>query len=163
MPAIAYPGCIRRLYESEVNGEAIYSALLAVAKSERDRYHLATLLQLETETKAWLQPFLFKHRVALTSPDIRAFVEGAVQLYLEKGWQGLMFGARQIVVRALADFEAIVAVGPPEDVEFLVGMVDHEKAIQNWIEGELAGKGDASLEGVIAKLRHPIPKNDADT
>src|SRR5215208_1928140 len=80
VPSIAYPGCIRRLYESEVNGEAIYCALLKVARSERERYHLATLLQLETETKAWLQPFLFKHRVAFTNPDIRPLVEGAVGL-----------------------------------------------------------------------------------
>lgn len=58
----------------------IYAALLKVAKSERDRYHFATLLQLETETKAWLQPFLFKHDVELTTPDIGPFIEGTVDL-----------------------------------------------------------------------------------
>lgn len=54
MPQLIYPNCIRRLYESEVNGEVIYSTLLKAAKAERDRYHFATLLQLESETKTWL-------------------------------------------------------------------------------------------------------------
>jgi hypothetical protein len=146
------------LYESEVNGEAIYSALLKAAKSDRERYHLATLLQLETETKAWLQPLLFKHRVELTSPDIRPFLAAAVALYEENGWKGLMLGAQPIATRAIAEFEAIAAIGPDEDSAFLVGMVEHEKAIQSWITGELAGMGDASLESVILKLRHPIER-----
>jgi hypothetical protein len=161
--SLMYPDCIRRLYESELNGEAIYSALLKAAKSERERYHLATLLQLETETKAWLQPFLFKHRVELTTPDIRPFITAAVALYAEKGWQGLMLGAQPIATKATADFEAIAAIGPIEDSPYLVGMVEHERAIQSWIAGELRGVGDTSLEAVISKLRHPIQRHGADT
>jgi len=73
MPQLTYPNCIRRLYESEVNGEAIYSTLLKAAKAERDRYYFATLLQLESETKAWLQPFLFRyHRSRLHGAGLEA-------------------------------------------------------------------------------------------
>ena len=158
MPSLTYPGCIRRLYESEVNGEAIYSALLRAATTDRERYHLATLLQLETETKAWLQPFLFKHRVELSTPDISAFVAGAVALYADKGWKGLMAGAQQVTPKVIAEFEAIAALGPEEDSPFLIGMVEHEKAIQSWVAGELGDVGDSSLNAIISKLRHPIPR-----
>jgi hypothetical protein len=61
-----YPECIRELYESEVFGETLTLALLAAAKNERERYHHGTLLQLETETKARLRPFLFKHGINLS-------------------------------------------------------------------------------------------------
>ena len=158
MPSLTYPNCIRRLYESEVNGEAIFSALLKAAKSERDRYHLATLLQLETETKAWLQPFLFKHGVEFSRPDIKPFIDQALGLYGENGWQGLMLAAKQVATSALADFEAIAATDPEEDQAYLGGMVRHERAILNWIDGEIRGAGDQSLSGVIAQLTFPIPR-----
>ena len=156
MPQLSYPGCIRRLYESEVNGEAIFSTLLKVAKTQRERYQLATLLQLETETKAWLQPFLFRYGVEFTRPDITPLLERAVVLYNENGWKGLMQGAKQIGTNALADFEAIAAVGPASDASYLKGMVRHEKAILSWVSDELQDAGDASLNSVIAQLRYPI-------
>ena len=52
MAQVDYPACLRDLIESEIFGEAVSLALLEVAKNERNRYHFATLLQLETETKA---------------------------------------------------------------------------------------------------------------
>jgi hypothetical protein len=130
VPAFTYPASIRKLYESEANGEKIYSALLKAAKSERDRYHFATLLQLEAETKARLQPFLFKHSVALCAPDIQPFVDNAVALYQNQGWQALMAGSRPVVLKGIAEFEAIAALGPAEDAEILASMVRHEKAIR---------------------------------
>ena len=52
MSKVQCPECLRELVDSEIFGEAVSLALLNVAKSDRDRYHFATLLQLETETKA---------------------------------------------------------------------------------------------------------------
>jgi hypothetical protein len=34
---------------------------MRAAKNEREKYHFGTLLQLETETKARLRPFLVRH------------------------------------------------------------------------------------------------------
>lgn len=50
-----YPACLRELIESEIFGESFSLALLEEAKADRD-YYFATLLQLETETKARLRP-----------------------------------------------------------------------------------------------------------
>ena len=157
MPSLTYPQCIRRLYESEANGELIYGALLRVAKSERERYHLGTLLQLETETKAWLQPFLFKHRVELSSPDIRPFVDQAVSLYASHGWRALMHAAQTVVAQAIADFEAIAAVSPISDSAYTRGMVEHERAIEAWVASEVQGPQEGSLEPIVALLRHRLP------
>jgi hypothetical protein len=57
---MAYPACIRDLYESEIFGEAVFLALVEIARDPREKYQLGTLLQLETETKARLRPFLFQ-------------------------------------------------------------------------------------------------------
>lgn len=52
MSATAYPACLPELLEGEIFGEGVSLALLEVAKTDRDRYHFATLPYLETETKA---------------------------------------------------------------------------------------------------------------
>ena len=55
---LEYPACIDGLYQSEVLGEQAFLALIAVARNEREKYHFGTLLQLESETKVRLRPFL---------------------------------------------------------------------------------------------------------
>ena len=52
MSDLTYPACIRDLYESEILGEAVFLALVDIAKNPREQYHLGTLLQLETENKS---------------------------------------------------------------------------------------------------------------
>jgi hypothetical protein len=61
MGDIDYPAVINELYQGEVLGETIFLALTGIAKNEREKYHLGTCLQFETETKARLRPFLLKH------------------------------------------------------------------------------------------------------
>lgn len=157
MSSLVYPQCLRKLYASEANGEKIYGALLKVAKTERHRRHFATLLQLETETKARLQPFLFGHGVEPFARDIQPLIDGAVALYREQGWHALMAGTRPVVLKGIAEFEAIAALGPAEDAEILASMARHENAILSWAEAKLAGKEEGSLAAVNAELVHAIP------
>ena len=67
-----YPSCIRELYESEIFGETFALALVEAARNDRDRYHFGTLLQLETETKARLRPFLCKYHFHKAEPSLSA-------------------------------------------------------------------------------------------
>ena len=60
-----YPACINELYQSEVLGEAAFLALVNIAKNAREKYHIGTVLQLETETKARLRPFILAHGIDL--------------------------------------------------------------------------------------------------
>ena len=161
MTTLRHPSCILKLYESEASGEAIYLALLKAAKSERDRYHFANLLQLEVETKARLQPFLFMHGVEPSAPNIEAFVERAVALYQNQGWDALMAASRRIAAKGISDFEAIAALGPPEDAEILESMVRHEKAILLWIDGELATTGKDTLSEIRKELVYPVRRPSA--
>ncbi len=96
MTTVDYPNCLRDLIESEIFGEAVSLALLEVAKTDRDRFQFATLLQLETETKARLRPLLYKYGVSLTEKMPLEDVEGIVQGYVEGSWEA--FAAANIEV-----------------------------------------------------------------
>jgi hypothetical protein len=156
MTDVEYPACLRDLIESEIFGEAVSLALLEVARTDRDRYHFATLLQLETETKARLRPLLFKHGVSLSEVVPRDQVKEVVQGYLNSSWEEFAAANKAVVENFLERFREIAAAGPEEDREVLESMIGHETAILRWFDMESRGQTEGSLDGIIDELNCPI-------
>jgi hypothetical protein len=154
---LSYPACTRELYESEILGETLFLALVQDAKSPRDRYHLGTLLQLESETKARMRPLLFKQAVSLDEEADLSLIELAIGAYRDMSWREFAGLNVPVVEEFLARFEAIVKVGDEADHEILESMVRHEAAILRWATMERDGLVDGSLDDVIAQLNYPLP------
>ncbi len=157
MEDLSYPACTRELYESEILGETLFLALVQEAKSPRDRYHLGTLLQLESETKARLRPLLFKHGLSLDEVTDLSLIELAVGAYRDMSWPEFAGLNVPVVEGFLTRFEAIVNVGDEADHEILESMVRHEASILRWATMERDGTIDGSLDDVIAQLNYPLP------
>jgi hypothetical protein len=157
MSDVDYPACLRELIESEIFGEGVSLALLEVAKTDRDRYHFATLLQLETETKARLRPLLYRHGVALTEVVPAEEIDGIVQGYLASSWEEFASGNKAVVENFLSRFREIAEAGPDEDKEILNSMIRHESAILRWFDMESRGERDGSLDSIIDELQYPLP------
>jgi hypothetical protein len=154
---VAYPACIRDLYESEIFGEAVFLALVAIAKNPREQYQLGTLLQLETETKARLRPFLFQHGISLDETMDLAGVALAIEGYQVLSWPEFAAANIPVVQGFLSRFEAILELGPTKDKRILRSMVDHEASILKWVTMESDGITNGSLDDVIAQLQYPLP------
>jgi hypothetical protein len=154
---LSYPSCTRELYDSEILGETLFLALVQEAKSARDRYHLGTLLQLESETKARLRPLLFKHGVSLNEVTDLSLLELAIGAYRDMAWREFAGLNVPVVEDFLARFEAIVKVGDAADREILESMVRHEAAILRWATMERDGNIDGSLDDITAQLNYPLP------
>ena len=157
MSDVDYPACLRELLESEIFGEGVSLALLEVAKTDRDRFHFATLLQLETETKARLRPLLYRHGVPLTEVVPTQEIEEIVQGYLVSSWEEFAAANKAVVESFLGRFREIAAVGPDEDKEILNSMIRHESAILRWFDMESRGERDGSLDEIIDELQYPLP------
>jgi hypothetical protein len=153
----AYPACIRDLYESEILGEAVFLALVAIARNPREKYQLGTLLQLETETKARLRPFLFRHAISLDENMDLAGVAVVIEGYQALSWPEFAAANVPVVQGFLSRFEAILELGPAEDKRTLQSMVDHEGSILRWARMESDGTTEGSLDDVIAQLQYPLP------
>jgi hypothetical protein len=154
---VAYPACIRDLYESEIFGEAVFLALVAIARNPREEYQLGTLLQLETETKARLRPFLFRHGISLDETMDLAGVAIATEGYQALSWTDFTAANIPVVQEFLSRFEAILELGPTADEGILRSMVEHEASILKWATMESDGITDGSLDDVIAQLQYPLP------
>lgn len=151
-----YPGCLRELIESEIFGEAVSLAILEVARNERERYHFASLLQLETETKARLRPLLYKYKVSLSENMALGHIDGIVQGYINSSWEQFAKANIGIVEGFLSRFKHIAAIGPEEDRQILESMIRHETAILRWFDMESRGETEGSLDDILAELQHPV-------
>ena len=152
---------LKEFYTNEVLGETIYSALFEAATERQEKLKWATLLQLETETKAWLRPVLVAHGVGVEehAADRQMVVAMAEQLF-PLGWSEKMQALKDLGGQLLPTYQgyADAAAGRGEaDAEATCRyMVEHERAQAEFASRELAGDGVSSLEPIAKFLKYPI-------
>ena len=157
MGDLEYPGCINELYQSEVLGEQAFLALVSVARNAREKYHFGTFLQLESETKARLRPFLQKYDFEFVeNHEAGEQVAGFVAAYQENSWLEFLAVLSPLIDQFLARFKEIADAGPAEDQEILQSMITHENSFVHWIEKETAGE-KGGLDKAISQLQYPMP------
>lgn len=152
---------LKEFYTNEVLGETIYSALFEAAKDQHEKRKWATLLQLETETKAWLRPVLVAHGVGVEehAADRPMALAMAGQL-CPLGWSEKMQALKDLGGQLLPTYEgyadAAAARGEADAEEVCRYMVEHERAQAEFASRELSGNGGSSLEPISGFLKYPI-------
>jgi len=151
---------LSELYQGEVIGEVVFSRLLTRFGSADQQYKLASLLQLETETKARLRPTAMKLGVDLVELDeSHDRGEEFDRSFEGMDWRAAMAHLARVVVPYVERYRQIAETAPTEYKELADSMVAHELAVQNYAELEAAGQGDNSLDGVVKQLIFPLPRN----
>lgn len=157
-------------YGGEVAGEAFYSVLMGAARNDVERLKWATLLQLETETKAWLRAPLLAHGVSIEEQaSDRDNVVKAAEQFKRLAWSAQMRGLGDAIgndfVPRYAGYanEAAARDNAAEEVACRF-MVEHEKAQLEFARRELAdvAAGD-SLELVEKLLKYPVDSHGRGT
>ena len=144
-------------YQGEVLGEAFFAYCVAHEGDAARRHKWASLLQLETETKARLRPFLASLGLSVAQDDVLAKIGEITAGFAAKSWTQHMHEIDEITSFFLDKFRAIAAAAPAgSEREMATVMVAHETAINNFAKRELAGDGTGSLVDVVAQLRWPI-------
>jgi len=152
----AYLDGLRTYFDGEVMGERLLLEMLAVARSPRDAWCFAHILQLETETKARLRPLMLKYGLGLAEAPDMSGAPGRVAGYLDQSWQAYAAGRAARLGPILERYQAIAALGPPEDQEILQAVVAHEAALVTWARLEAQGETEASLNDIAAVLHFPL-------
>jgi hypothetical protein len=146
------------MYQGEVVGEALLNAYVSLETDAERRYKWGTLLQIETETKARLRPFLTRLGLSIEQNDVRDQVAGLAKTYASKSWRKHMEETVSITKFYVDKFREIEAAAPESEREVAHSMVIHESAIKTFAELELAGDPGNSLNDVIAQLQYPLVK-----
>jgi hypothetical protein len=146
------------MYQGEVLGEALLNSYVALEQDAERRYKWGTILQLETETKARLRPFLTGLGLSIAQEDVRGRVEDLAKTFAAKSWHRHMEELVRVTDFYVEKFREIENAAPVEEREVAHSMVVHEASIKRFGELELAGDGTNSLADVIAQLQYPLAK-----
>jgi hypothetical protein len=146
------------MYQGEVLGEALLNRYVALESDAGRRYKWGTILQLETETKARLRPFLTGLGLSIAQEDVRSRVEDLAKTFAAKSWRQHMEELVRITDFYVEKFREIEGAAPAQEREVAHSMVVHEASIKRFGELELAGEGTNSLRDVIAQLQYPLAK-----
>jgi hypothetical protein len=144
------------MYQGEVLGEAILACYVALEQDPVRRYKWGTVLQLETETKARLRPFMTRLGLSIAQDDTRQAIAGFAESFASKSWLDHMRELVGITTIYLEKFRTIADAAPGDEREVAHSMVVHEAAIKNFAELELAGDSANSLNDMIAQLQYPL-------
>jgi hypothetical protein len=164
MDRAEYLSAVRQFfYQGEVGGEAFASRAIAAETDRVRRYKWGCLLQLETETKARLRPFLVGLGLGIEEADVRAQMDQMFAAWPSKSWREQMEELARGTDFYLGKFREIEAAAPPDEVAVARAMVKHETAINTFARRELAGETSTSVDLMVAELQHPLPAPEAAT
>ena len=142
-------------YEGEMLGEAVFERYLELETDPVRQLKWAALLQLETETKARLRPFLMGLGLSIARKDESERVTEFANAFASKSWQQHMEEIIAVTGYYLQGFRSLEAAAPESERAIAQSMVAHEASIYRFAELELAGEAKKSLDDVIAQLRWP--------
>jgi hypothetical protein len=155
----AYLKGIVELYQGEVLGEVVFDQFLRTSENDEQRYKIATMLQLETETKARLRPLVLRRGLELgEDPTYRAEGMAIAEAMGALPWRDKMSALYETLRdRFVPRYKEIAAMAPPEDADVTASMVEHESALLEMARREVSGMADRSVESVVALLKYPLP------
>lgn len=154
---------LAEFYRGEVFGEALYSALLEIAEAPLERLKLAHLLQLETETKAWLRPHMISVGVSVAEPAklrdaAQPLIDGLTSLDWPEKMKALVVLIPQVAKQYGAYAEAARNRANVAQAAVCDFMADHELAQGEFFQLELDGADLAtSLKPLMQHSRYPLP------
>ncbi|HLX37267.1 MAG TPA: nuclear transport factor 2 family protein [Candidatus Binataceae bacterium] len=144
------------MYQGEVLGEAIFNCAVSLEADPIRKYKWGTVLQLESETKTRLRPFMTQLGLSIAQNDQAGTVAAFAETYASKSWRQHMEEAVAVTSFYLDKFREIEAAAPDSERAVAHSMVVHEAALKRFAELELAGDEKNSLNDVIAQLKYPL-------
>jgi len=144
------------LYQGEVLGEAVFARFAARESDPMRRYKWESLLQLESETKVRLRPFLARLGLSISDADVKDRADGFAQNYSTTPWADQMKTLIEVTDFFLGKFREVAAFAPEGDRSITQSMIAHEQAIQDFAKLELAGNARSSIDAVVAQLKFPL-------
>ena len=143
------------LYQGEILGEVLFDKMFAFFEGSDEKYKIAVMLQLETETKARLRPALMRLGVDLAaSEESRRMGLEAAAGFEGKNWVDTMSSLVELVQPYIDRYQRIASEAPAEFRSLANSMVEHERLLLDFFQCEASGDGSRALDRIIDQLAY---------
>ena len=147
----SYEDGIYQAWEGELQGEMFFQRK-AQAAADDHRRKWEELAELERVTGQRMAALLAAKEVELAAPEMPAQLLAFADAFAQMPHAEAIAALRPILVAAIDRFEALLAQAPEADRQAVQFLVDHERALLNFVELEEAGQTDASLDAARALI-----------
>ena len=155
-----YLDTLLRYYQEEISGEAyFYNLLEAFGESEK----VTLLARMERRAAQTIEPLLEKYDLGpVNEAQLKDIGASEVSSHQGFSWKQFMTYIVERYPLYLDDFYALEAMAPAEDLPFVQALTEHEIAVIEFAERELAGKPD-SVQPLKLYLAQPGAKRASVT
>ena len=145
------------MYQGEIIGEVLFNIMLRQYPDADHQFKSATMLQLETETKARLRPTLVALGVDLTEEEASRDVgQQFAATIAGKDWTSAMTVLQDSITPYVNRYREIAESAPSQFKEIALSMVEHESSLHAFLGAEAAGDGDEALRRIEKQLTYPL-------
>lgn len=142
---------LRRSYEGEVVGEAVFSAAAAGTTDRRRHRALLALAELEAQTRDRIAPFVVPS--GAVDDELADFGHQIGRDLCALAWEDLLASFATPLADSLVLYRTLADAAPDEaHADLAAYLVEHELAIEAFARGELAGATGSSLAAVLSVL-----------
>ena len=130
----AFHEALNEMYQGEVVGEVLLELMLGFFTDTDQRYKVAVMLQLETETKARLRPALMALGLDIAEPEAsRQLGRDLAEGLRGKTWQETMQSLAEVIKPYVERYESAASESPAEFRAVPDSMVRHEQALYDFV------------------------------
>lgn len=145
MRSQTYSEAIRRAYQGETIGERLFRRLADRSDSQDRKQKLHAIADVEALTRSQLEPIAQRLGVQISEPEVRATIERRERQLADMPWADFIGIAVKDWPPYIAEFEATARMAPEGDAHSVQVLVDHERALVEFVRKEQANTG-GSLE-----------------
>ena len=151
MSTHAYQEGLVQAWQGELWGKAFFERLAASTNDHEQRAKWSVLAELEEATGNRIAPLVADTSDATFESAFQS-LESAVAVYEALPWHVAMARMMDILDPAIERFRELLTQAPVEERDAVQMLVDHEVALKQFAERELAGDSATSLDAVRAVI-----------
>jgi hypothetical protein len=151
-----YVTMLRNTYVHEAQGDAFFKALIDRQPDEERREKLRTLHTIEARTITTMNRLLEKAGIRVDTAGARKHGRVLAAEVDPSDWSGFLRGLHETIPHDIERYSELRDASPTPSDPALAALVNHARAIEQFVDLEVRGEQKKSMRALTNYLRKPV-------